>query len=98
MGKKYKIENIILDKDKSFVEANIKNLKNLLYYSYIVGVSDARRLDLISERLYNTVDLKWLVLYLNEISDVSDVSEGRIIKYCSYRDYVSSMLEVMERL
>lgn len=56
---KNEFTNIVLGKDKSFIKANIKELKKADFSYYVVKAGDERRLDIISGNIYNTVDLKW---------------------------------------
>jgi hypothetical protein len=56
---------------------------NLTYVSgyYRVNVIDLMRPDLISFKVYGTVDFWWIILLVNEIDDpLTDLEEGMILE------------------
>jgi len=92
----FRIGNFIPASNGSFISANIKELKAVANNTYIVPPSHARRLDLISHTLFHTVDLKWLLIYVNGIKDIDEVSEGYALKYPSMSDVIKYMMRSME--
>lgn len=92
----FALKNFISDPDGAFVSANTKELKDKAYQTYVVSASEARRLDLVSYKIYKTVDLKWLLIYVNDIYDLDLVTEGFVLKYPRLTDVISYMMRSME--
>jgi hypothetical protein len=82
--------------DKSFIQANIKKLKDLSYNVYIITPGYVRRLDLISYQLYNTVKLKWILIYVNDIVDLSVLEYGYKLKYPGMKDILKTLSETVD--
>jgi Base plate wedge protein 53 len=54
---------------------------------YQITESDVMRPDLISYKIYGTVDYWWLILFVNDIQDpLNDIKSGTIIKIPSILD------------
>lgn len=98
MSSRFNIENLIVDVDKSFIAANIKELKELATYSYPIKSNEEYRMDLISYSIYNTVKLKWLLIYVNDMIDLSVLKADTIIKYVALEDFMSYLLKSMEKV
>lgn len=76
-------------KDRGFIA-----IKNVLKYENFTVTSDvAGRPDLISDKYYNTVDLWWVILAFNGISDVRGLTSGVIIKVPNYSELISKLTE-----
>ena len=90
------LDSFILDDDKSFISAHIKVLREKATLLYTVPAGYDYRLDLVSNDLYGTPHLKWLLIYVNRICDVSVVVEGAVLSYCSYSDYASVLMRASE--
>ena len=57
---------------------------------YQITESDTMRPDLISFRVYQTVDYWWIILYVNDIEDpLNDIVSGTIIKIPNILDIFS---------
>ena len=93
---RYNIDNFIVALDKSFISANITRLKEVSTNVITVSPGLAHRLDLLSDLLYNTVALKWVLMYVNDVFDVSMVDFGFVLKYPSLRDILAVMNETGE--
>ena len=94
--KRFLISKTIVDVDKSFIQANIKRLKENATNVYIVPPKHAYRLDLISFQLYGTVHMKAYLIYVNDIIDVSVVVHGYKLFYPSMQDILSVINETSE--
>ncbi len=92
----FKISNFIAEDSGAFISANIKDLKSAANNIYIVQSEHVRRLDLISYYLFRTVDLKWLLIYVNGIKDIDEIVEGQSLKYPSISDVIKYMMRSME--
>lgn len=95
---RFNLSNLIVDKDKSFIQANINKLKGVSNGVYIVPPMHTHRLDLISYKIYGTVAMKPYLIYVNDIVDVSVIKHGYKLKYPSLRDILSLINEVSEQL
>lgn len=98
MSSRYSVSNLIVDPDKAFIEANIKELKRLAKRSYTIPDEEQYRLDLISNSIYGVIDLKWFLLYVNDIIDISVLKSGVIIKYLPLEDVLTAILKSMEKV
>lgn len=94
--KRYSIENLISYPDKSFIQANIKDLVSDNNADYVIPSQQEFRLDLISYKLYGLVELKWLLIYVNNIIDLSQLKAGEIIKYPTFDEYIQFLLKTFE--
>lgn len=94
---KYRVDNFIIGDDFAFIRANIKELIRVSNEIYVVKSETENRLDLISELLYGTPYLKWVLIYVNKIYDVMDISVGTRIYYPLYNEYKKLMYATLER-
>jgi hypothetical protein len=94
--KRYDLNSFIVDADKSFIQANIKALKEKATGVYIVPPMHAHRLDLISNTIYGTVKMKPYLLYVNDIIDVSVVEHGFKMLYPPIKSILAVMGETSE--
>jgi len=95
---RFNVENFILDPDKGFIGANIKSLKSEATNVYAVEAQYEYRLDLISNLLYNTVHMKWLLIYVNEIHSLEDIVAGKVLRYPDYDVYQNLLLDTIRLL
>lgn len=93
---RFNVDKFITDKDKSFISANIRDLKQRTTSVYTVPSKNVKRLDLISYDLYGTVNLKWILLYLNDIVDVSVLEFGYRLRYVKMQDLLKYLFETAE--
>lgn len=93
---RFNLDSFIVGADKSFIQANIKKLKEVSTNVYIVPPSHAYRLDLISYTIYGTVAMKPYLIYLNDIIDLSVIEHGFTLYYPSMKDILSVMNETTE--
>lgn len=93
---RFNIDKFITDKDKAYIAANIKQLKERATSVYTIPSKNVRRLDLISYDLYGTVNLKWLLIYLNDIIDISVVEFGYRMRYVKIQDLLKYLFETAE--
>jgi len=93
---RFNLDSFIVDKDKSFIQANIKQLKNRVLGVYIVPPKHAHRMDLISHFLYGTIAMKPYLMYINDIVDMSVVEHGFKLRYPSMRDILALMNETTD--
>ena len=94
--KRYNLGSFIVGADKSFIQANIKKLKEYATNVYIVPPMHAHRLDLISYTIYGTVAMKPYLIYVNDIIDLSVVEHGFKLYYPSIKDILSVMNETID--
>ena len=78
---RYNLDNFISDKDKSFISANLQSLKDSATNVFTVSPGLTYRLDLIADLLYGNVSLKWVLIYVNDIIDISVVEHGYVMHY-----------------
>ena len=78
---KLSLENFILSKDKSFIHLYLGDLKNQSSGRYVIPYSKQYRLDLISYDIYSTVTLKWIILVINNIYEISELTFGKELIY-----------------
>lgn len=95
---RYNLSNFVVDVDKSFIQANIKKLKEVATGVYIVPPMHAHRLDLISDTIYGTVAMKPYIVYVNDIIDVSVVEHGFKLNYPPLKSILELMGETAEYL
>ena len=93
---RFNLDSFIVGADKSFIQANIKKMKEVSTNVYIVPPMHAGRLDLISYTIYGTVSMKPYLIYVNDIIDLSVVEHGYKLLYPSIKDLLSIMNETNE--
>lgn len=93
---RYGIGSFISYPDKSFIQANIKELKSQADLEYVIPPKNALRLDAISYELYGRVELKWLLIYINTIVDISQLKSGVRLKYISLDKFTGYLLRTLE--
>ena len=93
---RFNIGNFIKGVDKAFIQANIKKLKEVSTSVYIIPPMYTHRMDLLSNFLYRTTELKWLLLYVNDIVDISEVRIGYKLYYPEIQDILAVMNETKE--
>jgi hypothetical protein len=93
---RFNIDNFIVGVDNSFISANLKRLKEVSTSTYVIPPRHACRLDLISNLIYGSVNMKALLIYVNDIFDVSVVKHGYKLKYPQIKDILSVMNEVSD--
>lgn len=96
VDKRYNLNGFILDKDKAFIEANIKGIREISNNIFEVTPANEYRLDLISFEIYNTVQLKWLLIYVNDIVDISELGTGKQLVFPLLRDVTTIALRQLE--
>jgi len=90
------IDNFVVRLHGSFIDANIKHLRDVSYQTYVVSNSEAYRADLLSYAIYRTVQLKWLLLYVNSIIDISMLKEGFVLKYPAFSEVIAALTKTLE--
>lgn len=95
---RFNLDKFIVGADKSFIQAHIKTLKEKATKTYIVQPANVGRLDLISYALYGTTELKWVLLYCNDIIDISVVKYGYKMKYVAMEEIMKLLFETTEQL
>ena len=91
---KLSLERFILDEDKSYVHLYLGDLKKTSSGRYIIPLSREYRLDLISYDIYGTVELKWVLMVINDIYSIGDLVYGLELKYPT----VGSLINVLNVL
>lgn len=82
----------ILEKDPNqdnlydFTQVTFKSLSGPNIYSYLVDSFDEMRIDLICNKLYQSVDYIDFILNFNSIDNPLNIKEGDIIYYCDIDD------------
>lgn len=95
---RFNLDKFIIGKDKSFIQAHIKQLKDKATKVYIVTPGTVGRLDLISYALYGTTELKWVLIYVNDIIDISVIKYGYKMKYVAMEEITKLLFETTEQL
>lgn len=96
LDKRFNVASFIVTPDKAFINANIKELRRISNNIHVIKPEQEFRLDLISFDLFDTVNLKWVLIYVNDIFDVSDVLSGRELKHPSFSEFLSFLLRTLE--
>lgn len=82
--------------DGTFVHLNLDRLKSLPMKTYIVPPSEATRPDLIADTIYRNVELKSMLLAINNIVDLQQLGFGFKLKYPEIKDIITVLNEVEE--
>lgn len=90
-------DKFIVDVSTSFIQANIKSLKDVSTFVYVIPPRAEYRLDIISNDIYGTTELKWLLMYVNGIIDVSVLTFGYKLSYPSIQDVVSVLFQTADQ-
>lgn len=93
MGR-FSIDNFTID--GAFIHMNIAKLKSLTMQVYTVPQYEATRMDLIAYTIYQNIELKALLIAINDIVDLGVVQFGYKLRYPAIGDIVRALNEVEE--
>lgn len=94
----YNISNFIINPDQGFIAANIKDLIAACDKVVMVTPSTEYRPDLVSQNIYGTVELKWLLMYVNKLCGLVQFTSGLVLKYPPKTIIVEYMLRTQEEV
>jgi len=67
----------------------VRELKNLKQYSTFVVQNEEYRPELISYKIYGSVQYWWIIMFYNDLVSIEDITTGLMIGYPSIADLES---------